>query len=107
MRDDSALYTGASSAAFTSPKSEEVKTKAQLRQDERKEKAFKLKPVAETILAIVDKYRNKVKSIEEFMVEDMITDEHFKSEVMARKKFMQFLGQFEQEIKIALKDSNE
>lgn len=103
-RDDGLLYSGASSAAFASPVEQEVKDKADLRKQDKLDKQNRLKPVADDILALINKHRDKVKSIEEFMVEEMITDEHFKSEVMARKKFMQFLGQFEREIKIVLKD---
>lgn len=103
-RDDSVLYSGATSASFKSPKAQEVEDKQKQAQEERKEKKLKLKPAAEPVLELIEKHKKKVKSIEEFAIEDMITEEHFKSEVMARKKFYQFLLQFEQEIKIALKD---
>lgn len=106
-RDDSLLYTGASSASFTTPKSEEIKDKRDLKKQERKDAQHKLKPSAEVVLGLIERHKDKVKSIEEFAVEDMVSDEHFKSEVMARKKFYQFLMQFEQEIKIALKESHE
>lgn len=103
-RNDGILYTGATSASFSSPKEQELKSKQEVAKQERLDTQHKLKPAAEPVLALIEKHKAKVKSIEEFAVEDMITNEHFQSEVMARKKFYQFLLQFEQEIKIALKD---
>ena len=103
-RDDTVLYTGTTSASFTSPKAEEVKDKQRTTRDARKERSHKLKPAAEPVLALVQKYKDKVMLITEFSVETMVTDEHFKAEIMARKKFYQFLLQFESDIKVALKE---
>lgn len=103
-RDDSILHTGATSASFASPKEKEVKTKAEGAKEQRRETQHKLKPAAEIVLSLIEAHKDRVKSIEEFAVEDMVNDEHFKSELMARKKFYQFLQQFEQEVKIALKE---
>lgn len=103
-RDDSGLYTGATSASFTSPKAEEVKARAETAKEQRRETQHKLKPSATVVLELIQQHKDRVKSIEEFAVETMVSDEHFKSEVMARKKFYQFLNMFEQQIKIALKE---
>ena len=104
-RNDSALYTGSTSASFTTPKAEEVKEQQRISRDARKERQHKLKPAAEPVMTIIEKHKAKVLHINEFAVESMVTDEHFKAEVMARKKFYQFLLAFEAEIKVALKET--
>ncbi len=103
-RNDSILNTGMTSASFASPKEKELKQKRKEEQEEKQRKKLTLQPSADIVLDLITKHRDKVKSIEEFEVEQMVSDEHFKSEVMARKKFVQFLNLFEQEIKIALKE---
>lgn len=106
-RDDSILHTGATSASFASPKEVEVKAKQAEAKEKRREVGHKLKPAGEVVLGLIANQKDKIKSIEEFGVEDMVTEEHFKSEVMARKKFYQYLLTFEQEIKNKLKEPSD
>lgn len=103
-RDDGVLYSGATSASFGSVKYTQIKEKRDTDKQQRLDTKHKMKPAAEPVLALIDKWRNKFKYIGEFEDAAFVSDETFKSEVMARKKFYQFLGQFEQEIKIALKE---
>lgn len=107
QRDDSMLYSGATSASFSSPKAEELKAKQAEAKQGRLDVHQKLKPAAEVVLGLIDKHRNKFKYIGEFEDASFLSDETFRAEMMARKKFYGFLNQFEQEIKIALKDVSE
>lgn len=102
-RDDSALYTGASSASFSSQKSQQLKEQRELQQQERKETQQKLKPSGEIVLELIAKHKAKANLIENF--DAMLGEEHLKSEIMARQKFIRFLDVFQQEIKNKLREA--
>lgn len=90
-RDDSILSTGASSASFASPKAEQVEEKRKEIQETKKEERQKLTPVIELLTDFVQAEINEVQNINFLNVEEMLTDEHFKSEMMARKKYVAHL----------------
>lgn len=98
-RDDSALYSGITSASFASKTETEIKKRRAESKDEQR-----LKKPGDAILEIIAKHKDKITHIMEFAVEDMQTEEHFNAEVMARKKFYKFLTTFEAQVRVALKE---
>lgn len=83
-RDDSLLYTGATSA---SNREQVIREK----RDKSIEKRANLLPAGEIVKAELQKEIDAVRNIEYLDIESMLTDEHFKSELMARKKFLERL----------------
>lgn len=83
-RDDSSLYTGATSA---SNREQVIREK----RDKSIEKRANLLPAGEIVKAELQKEIDAVRNIEYLDIESMLTDEHFKSELMARKKFLERL----------------
>lgn len=91
MRNDAVLYTGATSASFASAKDRELTKKKKEAKEEKIEKRIKLSPVSEIVNAEIQKEIEKMRNIDYLNIESMITDEHFRSEMMARKKTIEKL----------------
>jgi len=91
MRNDAVLYTGVTSASFASVKDRELKAKKKELKEEKIEKRIKLSPVSELVTAEIQKEIEKLRNIDYLNIESMITDEHFRSEMMARKKTIEKL----------------
>jgi hypothetical protein len=87
-RDDSVLNTGATSASFGSTQEQKIRTELR---DEKIEKRAKLKPAGEIVLAELQKDIDEAQNINYLNIEQMLTEEHFKSELMARKKYLEKL----------------
>lgn len=88
MRDDSALYTGASSASL-SPTKEQPLRKAQ--REDKIEKRSALAPFADIVATEIQKEIEKLRNIDYVEVESMIDDAQFRAEMMARKKTIEKL----------------
>lgn len=104
-RDDSALYTGMSSASFTSPKAQEVKEKRADKRQTRLDTSHKLKPAAEPVLALIEKHKKEMTHVAMVTTSDTMTDAEAGELLRSQRRVYQFLLQFEHEIKIALKES--
>lgn len=98
-RNDSTLYTGSSSASFGS-KEQPVRTE---KREEKHEKRLKLAPAGEVVKAEFQKEIDKLRNIDFLNIEEMLTDEHFKAEMMARKKTIEKLQAIQNRLKIILK----
>jgi hypothetical protein len=107
-RDDGLLYSGATSASFKSPAAQEVADKQKQAKEERKEKQLRLKPAAEPVLALIEKHKQLASHVQAVAKTSDITDQEAGEMLRSQRKIYEFLLQFEQEIKIALKEpSNE
>jgi hypothetical protein len=87
-RDDSLLYSGATSASFTSSKTNKVLAEVK---ESKRENRIKLSPVSELVMGEFDKEIEKLQNIDYVNIEQMMLDEHFKAEMMARKKTIEKL----------------
>lgn len=100
-RDDSSLYSG-----ITSVSAGVVREKrAEVKQDS-KEVMSKLKPALELITKLIDKEKSKIRNIEYFDVENIVLDEVYKAELMARKKYMGYLSKLQVRVDKAFKEYN-
>lgn len=88
MRDDSSLYSGMTSVSFASVKTNPVIEKAK---EDKKEKKVKLSDASQIIVDFFDKEITNLQNIDYLKIEEMLTDEHFKAEMMARKKTVEKL----------------
>lgn len=86
--DDSSLITGTNSSSFSKTIEQET---VRRRRDEKSILRAKLVPSADLVLAAIKKEQDKIRSIEEINIEEMIIPEHFQAEIMARKKYMIYL----------------
>lgn len=103
-RNDSILYAGSSSASFSSPKEQAVKERQKLSKQERLENQHKLKPAAEPVLALIDKHKKLAMHVASVASSDLVSDKEAGEMLRSQRRIYAFLLQFEQEIKIALKD---
>jgi hypothetical protein len=87
-RDDSILNTGSSSASFGTTQEQKIRVD---KREQKIEKRAGLLPAGEIVRAEIQKEIDEVRSIDYLNIESMLTDEHFKSEMMARKKFLEKL----------------
>ena len=104
-RDDSILYSGGSSASFASDKSKEREAKERERKQEALDKRQKLLPSEEIVMSEIDKQIAEVQNIDYLNVEQMLEDEHFKAELMARKKLIEKLKALKITLSNALRDN--
>lgn len=88
MRSDSILNTGSSSASFGSVREQQVRAE---KREEKIEKRAALLPAGEIVKAEIQKEIDEISNINYLEIESMLTDEHFKSELMARKKLVEKL----------------
>lgn len=101
MRDDSVLYTGANSASLSVEKEQPVRREAH---QEKQEKRAKLLPAAQLVMDAIDKEKVRVRDIRELDVENMFADEHFKAELMARKKYITYLENLKNHMENVLRE---
>lgn len=106
-RDDSTLYTGTTSASFTTPRAEQVKTKAEKAKQLRKDTQYKLKPAAEVVLALIDEHKKSAANVIAVTTNEHMSDKIAGELLRSQRKIYAFLLTFEQEIKIALKEKND
>jgi len=80
-RDDSLLYSGATSASFARPKVQEL---VQAKREEAKKKRQVLKPAGEILVAEINKELNDL-MFGPYVDEDKMTDDEFRVERRARR----------------------
>lgn len=98
-RNDSLLYTGGSSAVHKEQRDEPKKIKAVNRK--------KLLPAAEIVGAEFDKEISELRNIDYLNIESMISDEHFKAELMSRKKTIERLTNIKNRLNNLLRDNKD
>ena len=101
-RNDSLLYSGATSAAFTS-----VRTRRTEASEKKQEKQNKLTPAAEVVAEIIAQERNRVTSdIANLPVGIDTTEEAVKSVLKAYQLNLRFIEAFEIKMSNALRKAN-
>lgn len=104
-RDDSVLYTGASSASFSSPRQIALEAKRNEQKVKAESTRRKLSESAELALEEIQKEIDEVSNINFLEIEGMLTDEHFRAEMMARKKLVEKLTSIKMRINNKLRDN--
>lgn len=106
-RDDSILYSGSTSASFTSPRAKEVKDKQEEAKEQRREAGHKLKPSAEIINAILDAEKTLiVQELANLPLNVSTTEENIKELLMALQRHLLFIDRVRNKITIALKEQS-
>lgn len=106
-RDDSLLYTGATSASFSSPKEQSVKEKQALSKQERLDRRHKLKPSAEIINNILDGERALViQDIASLPVDLNTSNQNVKEVLLAYQRNLLFIDRVRNKVNIALRESS-
>jgi len=87
MSNDNVLNTGTTSSTFA-PKPTRSVTE---RKEADAEKRAKLLPAADVVFAEIEKQITQMSTVEFMNLEEMLNDEHFRAELMARKKYVEYL----------------
>jgi len=104
-RDDSLLYSGATSASFTTPKAKEVKTKRDEVKEKRREVRHQLKPSAEIINTILEEERLLVvQDLANLPMNVSTTEENVKELLMAFQRNLVFIDRVRSKLNLALKE---
>lgn len=105
-RNDSVLYTGATSASFSSPRAEELKAKRELKQQQRRDSQQRLKPSAEVINAILDQEKVLItKELANLPLNVSTTEENVKELLMTFQRNLQFIDRVKTKVNLALRES--
>lgn len=99
-RDDSMLYAGSSSAAFTHKEQDVVKN----RRDKKHEKKQQLQPVAEFIFQEIENEKKSVMYIKNIDITNVQDEKMFMVEMMARRKYVDYLDQLKLKLTIILRE---
>jgi hypothetical protein len=99
MRNDGSLYSGITSSSFGV-----VKEKRQTVQEQKLEKRTRLNPVVEILKAEFAKEYETLSRIDYLKVEEMLTDNDLRAELMARKKTLERLKAIETRINNILRE---
>ncbi len=94
-RDDSLLYTGATSASFKSRK-EEV-------HQEKIEKKGVITPAAKIVFDLIEKEKVNVCDIRSLIVDRTTAEDDVKAELLARKLYTTYLSELRNKLKIILR----
>ena len=103
MRTDEILNTGSTSASFGSVKAQKVREQLT---EQKVERRNALRPSGEIVLSELQKDIDEATNINYLEVESMLTDEHFRAELMARKKYLQKLIELKNRFNNLLRDPN-
>jgi hypothetical protein len=98
-RDDSILYPGSSSASF----SKESKQRKDIK-EEKQDKRGKLKPAAEVVFKEIESEMNSVMYVTNIAVENAKDERLFMIEVMARKKYVEYLKRLQNKLDNILRE---
>lgn len=102
VRDDSMLYAGSSSASFSSVKEQKLRSE---KREQSIEKRAVLLPAGELVKAELQKEIDMVRNIDYLAIDSMMSDENFRAEMMARKKFLQRLIALKNRFDTLLRDN--
>ena len=105
MKNIGLPYTGTSSTSFGSHRAEQVERKQEVAKDERADTRAKLLPAGDIISQEIQKEIDEITNINFLNIEQMLTDEHFKAELMARKKTIERLEAVKSRIANLLRDN--
>lgn len=92
-RDDSLLYSGATSASFAQPTPREVQ-RAQKQENQRR-----LMPAADVVLELIDKERTNVTDIRSLIIKSEDTADAVRIELRARELYLGYLNSLEGKVK--------
>lgn len=106
-RDDSNLYTGATSASLNPQAATEVRKARVDMKTEKSRQRNDLLPAAEIVTKMIDDEIAEVSNINYLEIEKMLNDEHFKSEMMSRKKYVEKLKDFKTRVSNTLRDNKD
>lgn len=95
------LYTGANSGSFRNYRATKLKKKVS---EDKELKKGKLTPAYELIHEAIDREIKKVQSVEFLMVESTTVNDDLKAELVARRKYIQYLRLLDSGIKNILKE---
>lgn len=98
MRNDAYLYTGVTSV------SNEPKAPRELQKESKEEAKRKLKPAAEVVLEAIEKERQVICDIRTFVLDRKTTEQEVNTDLLARKKYLDYLNQLEQKINTIMAD---
>lgn len=101
MRDDSLLYSGASSASFSSIKEQKVLT---TRKDKKEEQRTQLKPSAAITFEVIDKEIDSVLRVDKLDIANAADERMFMIEMMARQKYVEYLHKLKARLTIVLRE---
>ena len=101
-RDDSILYGGSSSASFGTTHA--VKQRETIKKDKQERRA-KLKPAAEVVFAEIEAEKESVMFVTNIQVEQATDEKLFMIEVMARKKYVEYLTKLQNKLQTILRES--
>jgi hypothetical protein len=94
-RDDSLLYTGATSASFKSRK-EDI-------HQEKIEKKGAITPAAKVVLDFIEQEKVNVCDIRSLVLDRTTDEEDIKAELLARKLYTAYLSELQNKLKIILR----
>lgn len=97
-RNDSILYTGATSA------SNEPRTPRQEQKIAKQEARIKLKPAKDLVLQAIDRELNKVHDIRSITAELKLKPEELYTELKARQLYSSYLNSFKSIVELTLKE---
>lgn len=100
-RDDSVLYSGASSASFSSVKEQKVLT---TRKDKKEEQRNQLKPSADVTFQVIDKEIDSVLRVDAIDISSAKDERLFMIEMMARQKYVEYLHKLKARLTIVLRE---
>jgi hypothetical protein len=106
-RDDSLLYSGIGGSTRTSVSAENRAKAKEQKLQEKQDKRIKLAPAAEIVVAEIQKEIDALRTIDYLNIEDMLNDEHFKAEMMSRKKTIEKLNGVQSRLKNLLRERKE
>ena len=95
------LYTGSNSGSFQNYRAKKLKKQLS---DEKERKQIQLTPAYELIHEQIEREISKVQSIEYLLVESNTPEDDLKSELVARRKYVQYLRLLDSGIKNILKE---
>lgn len=100
-RDDSILYSGASSASFSSNKEQPVRKE---KREEKEAKRGQLKPAADIVFAEIKSEMDSVMFVKNIDISNAKDEKMFMIEMMARQKYVEYLHQLRTKLDIILRE---
>lgn len=100
-RDDSILYSGASSASFGHSKQQPIRKS---KSDEKREKRSRLQPAATVVFEEIEKEKQAVMYLQNIDIESVTDEKMFMVEVMARKKYVEYLQRLQNKLDNILRE---
>ena len=100
-RDDSILYSGASSASFGQSKEQRIR---EAKSEEKREKRTKLQPAATVVFEEIEKEKKSVMFLQNIDIENAKDEKLFMVEMIARKKYVEYLQRLQNKLDNILRE---